>query len=63
MVAFLDAIRPRIILWPSDTTYPPDVAEWLTSHGASRVIEDALVEVTVSGGKVRVQQSSLGGRR
>ena len=45
--AFLDAIRPQIILWPRDTTYPPDVAEWLTSHGASRVAEDAVVEVTV----------------
>ena len=61
--AFLDAIRPQIILWPRDTTYPPDVAEWLTSHGASRVAEDALVEVTVDGKKVWVQQRSIGGRR
>ena len=49
--AFLDAIRPQIILWPRDATYPPDVAEWLTSHAASRVAEDALVEATVAGGK------------
>ena len=62
-VAFLDAIRPQIILWPRDTTYPPDVTEWLTSHAASRVAEDALVEVTVAGGKVWVQQRSIGGRR
>jgi len=61
--AFLDAIRPQIILWPLDTTYPPDVAEWLTAHAASRVAEDALVEVTVAGGKVWVQQRSIGGRR
>ena len=61
--AFLDAIRPQIILWPRDTTYPPDVAEWLTSHAASRVAEDALVEVTVDGEKVWVQQRSIGGRR
>ena len=40
--AFLDAVRPQIILWPLDTTYPPDVTDWLTAHGASRVVEDAL---------------------
>jgi hypothetical protein len=61
--AFLDAIRPQIILWPLGTTYPPDVAEWLTAHAASRVGEDALVEVTVEGKKVWVQQRSIGGRR
>jgi hypothetical protein len=61
--AFLDATRPQIILWPLDTTYPPDVAEWLAAHGASLVAEDALVEVTVEGGKVWVQQRSTGGRR
>jgi competence protein ComEC len=61
--AFLEAIRPQIILWPRDTTYPPDVAEWLTSHASSRVAEDALVEVTVDGGQVVVQQRSVGGRR
>jgi competence protein ComEC len=61
--AFLDAIRPQIILWPLDTTYPPDGTEWLTAHNASRVVEDALVDVTVADGKVWVQQRSLGGRR
>jgi hypothetical protein len=61
--AFLDAIRPQIILWPRDTTYPPDVAEWLTVHAASRVAEDALVEVTVDGAKVWLQQRSVTGRR
>jgi hypothetical protein len=62
-VAFLDAIRPQIILWPLDTTYPPDVTEWLTTHGASRVAGDARVEVTVARGRVWVQQRSAGGRR
>jgi competence protein ComEC len=61
--AFLDAARPQIILWPRDTTYPQDVAEWLTAHASSRVTEDALVEVTVDGGKVWVQQHSVTGRR
>jgi len=61
--AFLDAARPQIILWPLDTTYPPDVAEWLTAHAASRVAEDARVEVTVAGGKMWVEQRSTGGRR
>ena len=61
--AFLDAARPQIVLWPRDTTYPPDVADWLSAHGASRVAEDALVEATVEGGKVWVQQRSTGGRR
>jgi hypothetical protein len=61
--AFLDAIRPKIVLWPRDTTYPPDVAEWLTAHAASRVAEDALVETAVANGKVWVQQRSIGGRR
>jgi hypothetical protein len=61
--AFLNALRPQISLWPRDSTYPPDVADWLTAHGASRVAEDALVEATVDGGKVWVQQRSITGRR
>jgi hypothetical protein len=39
------------------------VADWLTAHAASRVAEDALLEVTVAGDKVWVQQRSSGGRR
>jgi len=49
---FLAASAPQIILWPEDTTYPPDVAALLTSRGAQRIPADAVVEVVTDGARL-----------
>jgi competence protein ComEC len=56
--AFLSAAAPQTILWPQDTTYPPDVAEALAARGAIRVAPDATLEVITNGRRVWVRQRS-----
>jgi competence protein ComEC len=62
-VAFLAATTPQLILWPLETTYPPDVAEMLASRGAGRVPADAVLEVVTDGERVWLHQRSHTGRR
>ena len=56
--AFLAAAAPQRILWPEDTTYPPDVVELLTARGAVRVPVDAVVEVVTDGSRMWLHQRS-----
>jgi competence protein ComEC len=61
--AFLTVSAPQMILWPEDTTYPPDVAELLAARGAIRVPAEAVVEVITDGERLWLQQRSGSGRR
>ncbi len=63
MAAFLAATAPQTILWPEDTTYPPDVAESLAARGAIRIPPDAVVEVISDGQRVWLKQHSGETRR
>jgi competence protein ComEC len=56
--AFLTASAPQRILWPEDTTYPPDVVDLLTARGAARVPVDAVVEVVTDGTRMWLHQRS-----
>ncbi len=60
---FLAAAAPQTILWPQDTTYPPDVADLLTQAGARRIASDAVVEVVSDGRRLWVKQHSREGAR
>jgi competence protein ComEC len=62
-VAFLDATRPQLVLWPQETTYPPDVTEWLDRQGASRISGEGTVVVVGDGERIWLRQMSAGGRR
>ena len=60
---FLRATAPQIILWPEDTSYPPDVDALLTQMGAARVPDDAAIEVTTDGQRTWLRMRSPSGRR
>ncbi|MBM4460180.1 MAG: ComEC family competence protein [Chloroflexi bacterium] len=60
---FLAATAPQLILWPLETTYPPDVAEMLASRGAGRVPADAVLEVVTDGKRIWLHQRSNTARR
>ena len=60
---FLAAAAPQLIVWPEDTTYPPDVAESLAARGAIRVPAETLIEVISDGQRVWLRQRSSEGRR
>ncbi|MCX6028674.1 MAG: ComEC/Rec2 family competence protein [Chloroflexi bacterium] len=61
--AFLAATASQTILWPQDTTYPPDVADLLVERGARRVSADAVIEVISDGQRVWLKQHSGEARR
>jgi hypothetical protein len=56
--ALLAATAAQVILWPQDTTYPPDVVESLTSRGALRVAPDAVLEIVSDGKQMWLRQRS-----
>jgi hypothetical protein len=57
-VDFLAALAPQVILWPDDTTYPPNVAAWLGQRRATRIPGAGVVEVTSDGERIWLQQRS-----
>ncbi len=59
-VQLLALTEPQTVLWPEDTTYPPDVDAWLTAHGAVRVASAAAVEVTTDGARYWVEPACRG---
>ncbi len=61
--AFLIVLAPQRILWPQDTTYPPEVDGLLAANGAVRVPVDAVVEVVTDGDRLWWYQRSGEGRR
>jgi len=60
---FLAATGPQTILWPQDTTYPPDVTALLTGRGARRIPADAVVEVITDGARLWLRLRSAMERR
>lgn len=49
-VDYLSATRPQVILWPLETTYPPDVADYLAAQTTTaRVDPQAVVEIISDG--------------
>jgi len=60
---FLAATAPQTVIWPQDTTYPPDVAAVLTGRGALRAPADAVVEVITDGARLWLRQRSASERR
>jgi len=60
----LAATEPQLVLWPQETTYPPEVSEHLAREVATvRVEADGLVEVVSDGATFRVVQRSPVGPR
>jgi hypothetical protein len=57
-VPLLEAAAPQVVLWPLDTTYPPDVADRLAALGAIRVPSDAVVEVITDGKQIWLRRWS-----
>lgn len=56
---FLRAARPQLALWPLETTYPPDVTEYLAGQlSTARVEADAAVEVVTDGAQVWIIRHS-----
>ncbi len=53
---FLAAADPQLVLWPQETTYPPDVAALLAARGALRAPPDAILEVITDGERLWLQQ-------
>lgn len=62
-VEFLAASSPQIILWPEETTYPPDVTAHLVGRNAARVPADAIVEVVTDGKRLWVRRLTGEGQR
>lgn len=61
---FLRAAEPQLVLWPQETTYPPEVSEYLTTQvTAARVEADGVVEVVSDGGRFWVMRHSAVGPR
>lgn len=56
LAALLAAASPQIVLWPDDTTYPPDVVAWLDDHRATRIRGDGVVEVRSDGQRLWLEQ-------
>jgi hypothetical protein len=46
-------------LWPDETTYPPDVSEWLAAHNAARVPASAAIEVVTDGRRLWLNRLAL----
>jgi len=55
---FLATSAPQAILWPDDTTYPPDVDAWLRQHRATPISSESLVEARSDGNRLWLQQRS-----
>jgi hypothetical protein len=56
---FLRAAEPQLVLWPQETTYPPEVSEYLTTQvTAARVEADGIVEVVSDGRRFWVVRHS-----
>ncbi len=63
-LSFLAAADPQLVLWPQETTYPPEVSEYLAGEVATaRVEADGLVEVMSDGMTFRVVRRSPVGPR
>ena len=63
-LSLLAATEPQLVLWPQETTYPPEVSEYLAGEVATvRVEADGLVEVVSDGTTFRVVQRSPVGPR
>ena len=60
---FLAAAAPQLVLWPQETTYPPDVAALLAARGALRVAPDAILEVITDGEQLWLQKRAVAGLR
>lgn len=60
---FLAAAAPQVVLWPQDTTYPPDVAGLLTARGALRAPPDAILEAITDGERLWLRQHAPESRR
>jgi hypothetical protein len=60
---FLAASAPQMVIWPEETTYPPDVDALLTGRGAVRVPADAVVEVVSDGSRLWLNLRSAEARR
>lgn len=54
----LAASAPQRILWPEDTTYPPQVDELLTASGAVRAPRDAVLEAVTDGKHIWLHERS-----
>lgn len=54
----LEALAPQVILWPDDTTYPPNVTAWLSRHQATRIPGDSVVEVVSDGRRMWFERRS-----
>ena len=63
-LSFLAAAEPQLVLWPQETTYPPEVSEYLAGEVATARIEAAgLVEVVSDGATFRIVRRSASGPR
>lgn len=63
-VQYLRAAQPQLVLWPLDTTYPPDVTEYLQGQvSTARVDAEGAVEVISDGARFWLTRySSIGAR-
>ena len=61
--AFSAATTPQVVLWPEETTYPPDVAELLAGRHTQRVAAEVVFEVITDGERMWLAQRSSTGRR
>lgn len=57
--AFLSAAAPQRILWPDDTTYPPEVEAALIAGGAERIPGGAALEITTDGTRLWLARRSM----
>ena len=57
-VELLAASAPQRILWPADTTYPPEVDELLAVSGAVRIPADAVIEAVTDGKRIWLHERS-----
>jgi hypothetical protein len=58
IAAFLAASAPQRILWPQDTTYPPEVDRSLAATGAARTPADAAIEIITDGQRIWMRERS-----
>ena len=57
--AFLAAAAPQLILWPDETTYPPDVDAHLAARSVQRIPAEIIVEVITDGRLLWLKQRSI----
>jgi hypothetical protein len=55
---FLATLSPQVILWPDDTTYPPNTVAWLNQRRATRIPGDGVVEALSDGDRMWLQRRS-----